>query len=447
MFILDEQWEERQRKEYGELFDQISFLHSDDVEKFTRQREQLLHALTPYIRFYNNRTKLVYGEFSPGCKSCSEGKWSCLFISNRCNLKCFFCPTRQNEEGIPGTNTLLFPEPAQYTDYLAQFDFTGVSISGGEPLLLFDKTLRYIEAVKRQFGDTRWIWLYTNGSLLTEEKARILASTGVQEIRFDLAALNYHTKPLEIATKYIPVVTIEIPAIPEDFVILTSQAHVWSEIGVRYLNLHQLRLTPFNAGKLLHRPYTFLPGEKITVLESELTALQFMLYAAQNSLPLGINYCSFIYKNHFQKIAARRRAATLMLKPGEEITGNGMIRRIQDPAEPGNDMALSVQEVKNRLKNRKDFLIRVQYFSARLRENASYRYPFHKITLPSGKTFVAERALIRESTPVPAFRFIEMVEGRNRQTDLFLELTSFEFPPEGFPLYIPFDRSPSKKAG
>ena len=58
------------------------------------------------------KTKPYYKSISPGCQICGEGKWSCLFITNKCNANCFYCPTSQNEDSV------IFGEIESETDHL-----------------------------------------------------------------------------------------------------------------------------------------------------------------------------------------------------------------------------------------------------------------------------------------------------------------------------------------
>jgi len=129
-----------------------------------------------------------------------------------------------------------------------------------------------------------------------------------------------------LAKSIIPVVTVEIPAIPEDYGKLKNVVQELAFIGVDHLNLHQIRCTEHNYTKLLKRNYTFLHGPKITVLESELTALRLVQYIRKNHVNLPVNYCSFIYKYRFQRMAARQIFAPYVVKPHEEITETGIIR-------------------------------------------------------------------------------------------------------------------------
>jgi pyruvate formate-lyase activating enzyme-like uncharacterized protein len=123
-------------------------------------------------------------------------------------------------------------------------------------------------------------------------------------------------------------VTVEIPAIPEDLAQLKNMVIELDSLGVNYLNLHQLRLTPYNFKNLFNRKYTFLHGQSITVLESELTALEIINFVFQRGLRLAVNYCSFHYKSHYQKAAFRKKAAAFVFDGQEEINQNGFIRML-----------------------------------------------------------------------------------------------------------------------
>jgi hypothetical protein len=131
---------------------------------------------------------------------------------------------------------------------------------------------------------------------------------------------------LKLALGKIPNVTVEIPAIPEDIAQLKNMVVELDSLGVNYLNLHQMRLTPYNFKKLFNRNYTFLHGQKITVLESELTALEIINFVFQHGLRLAVNYCSFHYKSHYQKAAFRKKTAAFVFNGQEEINQNGFIR-------------------------------------------------------------------------------------------------------------------------
>lgn len=228
----------------------------------------------------------------------------------------------------PETNALIFEEPETYVEYIRQFGFKGVSISGGEPLISFEKSLAFVKAVKDAFGEEVYLWLYTNGILLTKEKVEALQQAGLNEMRFDIGATEYKTDKLKLAIGKIPVVTVEIPAVPQEEELLRDKIRELKDLGLSYLNFHQMRLTPYNFNKLIEHDYTYLHGEKVTVLESELTALRLVKFTLDEGIDLPINYCSFVYKNRHQKSANRKKHAPYVVYPWEEITENGFIRNL-----------------------------------------------------------------------------------------------------------------------
>ncbi len=316
------------RKEYGVYYDQLKKPSYYGAIEADDKRTQLITEIEGKAGYLFNGTKPFAHAVSPGCRLCGEGHWSCLFINNRCNCSCFYCPAPQVDTAIPETQGLTFDNPENYIAYIKKMGFKGVALSGGEPLLTFDKTIDFLSKIKNEFGNTVYVWMYTNGTLLDDEKATKLAETGLDEIRFDLTATDYNTKKLKLALGKIPNVTVEIPAIPDEMEQLKNMVVELDSLGVNYLNLHQIRLTPYNLKNLLNRNYTFLHGQRVTVLESELAALEIISFVFKQGLKLPVNYCSFHYKNHYQKVAFRNKAATFVLSGQEEINQNGFIRSL-----------------------------------------------------------------------------------------------------------------------
>jgi pyruvate formate-lyase activating enzyme-like uncharacterized protein len=316
------------KKEYGLFYEQLRKTNYYTAIEAETVRSTILDKIGARIKYAFNGTKPFAHDLSPGCKLCGEGDWSCLFVNNRCNCNCFYCPTSQIDTGIPETQGLNFLNPDNYIEYIRKFNFKGVSLSGGEPLLTFETTLDFLVKIKKAFGDSVYLWMYTNGTLLTEDKIKLLANSGLDEIRFDLTATNYNTRMLRLALGKIPCVTVEIPAIPEEIEQLKAAVIELDSLGIDFLNLHQMRLTPYNLKNLQNKNYTFLHGPKVTVMESELTALEIIHFIFQQGLNLPVNYCSFQFKNHYQKSAFRKKILPLVSEPFENITKNGYLRQL-----------------------------------------------------------------------------------------------------------------------
>ena len=366
-----EQLIESNRQEYGRLYSLLTFGSADKLLTATAERAELLKWLGQHAGIGYCATKVNCNGLSPGCQRCGDGVWSCLFINGRCNGRCFYCPTSQDEDGPPVTNGLVFNKPEDFAAYVEALNFSGVSISGGEPLLTPDLTISYLQAVRKRCGENIHLWMYTNGTMLTTDICNKLLDAGLNEIRFDLGAVRYNLKKLRLAVGIIPTVTVEIPAVPEDEALLRLKLVEMAESGVNHLNLHQMRLTNHNFGPLLERNYTFLHGEKVTVLESELSALRTVRFGLKQGINLPVNYCSFAYKRRFQHAAARRRAAIAVCRTDEFITESGYLRTLSENS--------------------------VSYSEAVILQKPSYRLPFEKIQLESGQALYLER---RPRTPM-----------------------------------------------
>ena len=313
----------KNRKTFSEYPD-LKWAGFYNTTETREKRESLLKNLEENWLF--KETKPYHKQISRGCKICGMGAWSCLFITGKCNASCFYCPTSQLADEVPGTQNLSFETPESYAEYINFFKFKGVSFSGGEPLLFFDRTLQYLKQVRKKCDPSIYTWMYTNGILADEQKFKKLASAGLNEVRFDIGATGFKLDKIQFAKGIIPNITIEIPAVSEEKEKLKQLLPDMIKAGVTNLNLHQLRLTKHNAPKLSKRNYTYIHAEQPIVLESELAALEILDYAREKNLDIGINYCSFYFKNRFQKAGFRKQIANALAGPDEIITEKGFIR-------------------------------------------------------------------------------------------------------------------------
>lgn len=319
------------REIVGWAYQDMKWLTNAEAGQARQKRDTLLQALSGKVhsRFLDN--KIGPGSLSPGCMSCGQGTWSCIFIDCLCTANCFYCPQdRKNREEKPPTESgLIFDSAEDYADYLQKFKFKGASFSGGEPFLAYEKVLTYTRKIRERLGPDIYIWMYTNGDLVDKKKLVALKEAGLNEIRFDIAARHYDLKALKKAIGIIDTVSVEIPAIPEDYEILKRCLPRLKAIGVAHLNLHQLFPTQHCYRRLTNRRYTFLHQPTIPVLESEMTALRIIQYATDKNIGLPINYCCSIYKHRFQQTGYRKRFLPYVQEPYETSTESGFIRRLK----------------------------------------------------------------------------------------------------------------------
>ncbi|MBN1117075.1 MAG: radical SAM protein [Bacteroidales bacterium] len=305
-------------------YSNIKWINPYSAFEYQNQRNKFLENIGHFVLFKG--TKPYLNHISEGCNLCGQGLWSCLFITGKCNANCFYCPTAQDKDDVPVSQGLSFPTPESYSEYVNHFGFKGVSFSGGEPLLFSERVLDYLQELRKSCAPDIYAWMYTNGILSNQETFAKLAELNLNEIRFDIGATGYTLENVSKAKGIIKNVSIEIPAVPEEKEVIKTLLPNMIKAGVTNLNLHQLRLTEYNAPKLLKRDYTFIPAEKPIVLESELAALEIIDYAKSQKLDIGINYCSFFFKNRFQAAGFKKQVSGVFSANENAITQKGYIR-------------------------------------------------------------------------------------------------------------------------
>ncbi|MGA8572974.1 MAG: radical SAM protein [Desulfobaccales bacterium] len=319
------------RREVGWVYRQLLWLTEEEARRANQERGELLEALSGWVTMDCQGSKPRWGPLSPGCIICGAGDWECNFINTLCTRHCFYCPQdrAQKTECEAATDGLAFKNPGDHLALIKKFQIRGVGFSGGEPLLVLDRLLAHIAAIRREWGDAVYLWLYTNGDRLDRGALEKLRDAGLGEVRFDLSARGYDLTPVRLAREYISTIAVEIPAIPEDLELLKNLLAPMEQAGVDFLNLHQLGATEYNYQAFRRRRYHFLHQPGIPIFESELCALKLLRFAREHRVNLPINYCSQAYKNSYQGRGKRTRLGRAALQGYEELTANGFIRSFQ----------------------------------------------------------------------------------------------------------------------
>ena len=98
-----------------------------------------------------------------------------VVLTDRCNLTCDFCCMKETDIHYSFKN--------QTALWIAQQRYDEIGITGGEPLLEFEKLVQFICLVK-YFNPDAKVYLYTNGILLRSETAAMLKITGLDGINW-----------------------------------------------------------------------------------------------------------------------------------------------------------------------------------------------------------------------------------------------------------------------
>jgi pyruvate formate-lyase activating enzyme-like uncharacterized protein len=276
------------------------------------------------------------GGLSPGCRACKAGAWDCFFLTDDCNLACPFCCSPAGH----GTQPALSALGRDIDQAIANLRIAcpqGISFSGGEVFLEFERLRSVVTRIRREFPDA-YLWAYTNGLLANGEKLAELGQIGLDEIRFNLAASGYRSprvlRHLEQAVRSIPHVTVEIPAIPEHSDRLLPAIPVWADAGVQYLNLHELMYEPGSLSDHLPGPRQALrtPDGHVTAFhpQSRGMVLRVMQEIQEAGLPLAVNDCSM--QNKLRQVRGRRALMGRLVqdRPGsmEILRPNGLLETI-----------------------------------------------------------------------------------------------------------------------
>jgi len=436
-------FKKNKRKKANQWINKFKTVSKGEIIKANTKRKKFFDFFNKNNVKYacDNLSKPYINKLSPGCSTCINGTWSCLFINELCTRNCFFCAQDRKikKESLPKANHFRFEKVEEYINYLKKFNFKGIGFSGGEPFLVFDRLVEYIKKIRQVFGSEHYLWIYTNGDLVTEEKLKLLAKLGLNEIRFDLSARDYDLKPVKLAVKHIKTVTIEIPAIPEDLEKVKSLLKKFEKIGVKFLNIHQLFITNFSYPEFIKREYTFLraPSPRLLVLESEFAAFKLLEYAIKNNLKIGINYCSYFYKIRFQNSNAKKRIANRFKEKKDLITKSGYLRNIKHISDSNKKIIYFdyICKLKNKIHSslkdyKKEDFKRVKVNSVNLNNKT--------LVILFKKLFLENKSFKKTADELAELYNLDNIDKKDLLKDIeefYNNFESLEYLPIGFPEY------------
>jgi cyclic pyranopterin phosphate synthase len=113
-----------------------------------------------------------------------------LSVTDRCNIRCFYCMPDENVRFKPRSELLTFEEIERFTRVAAGLGVNKLRLTGGEPLVRHD--LPKLVARLARIDGIHDIALTTNGILL-EEQAQALKDAGLTRVNISLDALSAET--------------------------------------------------------------------------------------------------------------------------------------------------------------------------------------------------------------------------------------------------------------
>ncbi|MDO8840880.1 radical SAM protein [Methanocalculus sp.] len=158
---------------------------------------------------------------SDGCILCHQGAKLVLFVTGLCDRTCWYCPlsAERKDLDVVFANDRQARTDADIITEAEAMDALGTGVTGGEPLIVRDRTVSYCRLLKEHFGPDHHIHLYT-GRAPTETDLTALQGI-VDEIRmhpphevWDSIMQTEYPKSARLAREMGFAIGIEVPSLP-----------------------------------------------------------------------------------------------------------------------------------------------------------------------------------------------------------------------------------------
>lgn len=254
-----------------------------------------------------------------GCKLCVTGEKSVLFLGGKCSRNCWYCSlsdTRKNED-----RSFINERPiSRLKDLFLEIkanNSKGVGITGGDPLVYFNKTLKYSKYLKKKFGKAFHIHIYLPLNLVNQSKLMKLVKY-VDEVRFHPTFIAHSSKiikksefsKIQIASKIFGKnnVGIEVPMIPE------KKSEIYEFIfslkdDLGFVNLNEFELSETNFNRVTKK-YS-LNDDTQTIFGSLDAGKWILKNAKRDKLLLKFHLCTAKTKDHHQYINRMKKHSIL----------------------------------------------------------------------------------------------------------------------------------------
>ena len=238
-----------------------------------------------------------------GCRYCVKGEKLVLFVTGVCKRNCWYCSLsnkRKNKDEIYANERECKNEKDIFKE-IGESRATSAGITGGDPLLVFSRTIKFASALKKRFGKKFHIHIYVPTKFATAEKLEKLSKV-IDEIRFHPEFLiNKEKEKRDIEKIRIaglfwnkPNIGIELPMIPDKKKeILNFILKVKDYIGFVNLNEFELSETNFD---LVTKKYKLSKGGYV-IKESLNSGKWILNELAKRKTKLKVHLCTADLKN------------------------------------------------------------------------------------------------------------------------------------------------------
>jgi pyruvate formate-lyase activating enzyme-like uncharacterized protein len=267
------------------------------------------------------------GKLAKGCNECVKGNKSVYFITGLCSSDCFFCPISDEKKNkdVIYINEWPTKKTRDISREIELCSSTGVGMTGGDPLLCMDRTVKAIRLLKKKIDFH--IHLYTPLDHVDRKKLARLAAAGLDEIRFhpDIDDDRLWER-LELAREFDWDVGIEIPVIPGK---LRETKRLLDFIAgkVDFLNLNELEFSDTNYNRILEHGFKAKDDLSYAVKGSDPMAKALLRYVERKGLKLRVHYCTAKLKDKVQLSGRMKRRSSKASLPFDIVTEDGLLIR------------------------------------------------------------------------------------------------------------------------
>jgi pyruvate formate-lyase activating enzyme-like uncharacterized protein len=261
---------------------------------------------------------VLVGTLPEGCKYCSNGSKLVLFVTGLCASSCYYCPLSTEKAG----RDVIYADEMPVSDEkdiifeARMIDAEGAGISGGDPLCQLDRTIGYINMLRREFGPSFHIHLYTSESKVEKNVLEQLIDAGLDELRFHPQSADW--SGIELAAGMDISVGLEIPVIPGKLDTIIETAKRAEKIGVSFLNLNELEASETNFSSLSALGMRLTDMSSASIQGSRETAMDALEWARSNLERVSVHFCSSRYKDTVQMRKRLERRRENAIRPFEE---------------------------------------------------------------------------------------------------------------------------------
>jgi len=254
-----------------------------------------------------------------------------LFVTGLCRFRCFYCPVSpvRNQKDVVFANERRVERDEDVVEEARAIGASGTGITGGDPLGVVDRVEHYVRLLKREFGASHHIHLYTHEP--NPEKLRRLASAGLDEFRLHIPPYLWgplstsggaYREVLEAAPSWGIRRGVEIPVVPDKERELRRLLRALEALGVDFVNLNELEFSETNEAAMRERRYRVDPKNGWGVLGSRAVAERVV---RDLRLRVPLHYCSSRFKDGVQLRQRLIRRAERTAPPFAERTVDGTV--------------------------------------------------------------------------------------------------------------------------